>query len=477
MVAAMPSRPRTAEAPGRPGPAPGEGAQHLAGLVDSLLLIGARIGANLLALVWTVLLVRLLGAEGAGLALQAISVAQIASILVTLNVESGAMRAIVPARAEGRMDRAAAFIRFNRRIMLATVPALGLAVLLAWAAGVAPGWPPSLLAAMLPAVVLVALARLSARHATALGVMRKGLLPRLLTGPVVLTAVLGLARLAGWPLAAWHVVMLFALSEGLTVLIQNLLLRSDFAFLRENARPPPEPRRWIALGLWLSPGLVMAEYRKAILIATAGLVLSDAETGMFAVAFSIVNILNFGVNAVDIAFSPRIAAAMAAHAPRLRDRLLASSAAIKLAGLGIGTLLVFALGRTALGWFGPGFQAAWPALMTLLLMPAISVLFGPGSVLLSSGGQGRADFAANLVAAVACVAAICVLGLRLGMTGAALGAALAHLAGQATCALLCARRLRTDPTLMVLRRLRGGPAHPGRLAGGGGRAAPRGLAP
>ena len=32
------------------------------------------------------------------------------------------------------------------------------------------------------AMVLVALARLTARHATALGVMRKGLLPRLLTG-------------------------------------------------------------------------------------------------------------------------------------------------------------------------------------------------------------------------------------------------------------------------------------------------------
>lgn len=442
----------------------GEAAQHLAGLVDSLLLIGARIGANLLALVWTVLLVRLLDADGAGLALQAVSVAQIASILVTLNVESGAMRAIVPARAEGRMDRAAAFIRFNRRIMLASVPALGLAVLLAWAAGVAPGWPPALLGAMLPAVVLVALARLSARHATALGVMRKGLLPRLLTGPVVLTAVLGLAWLEGWPLAPSHVVMLFALSEGLTVLIQNWLLRGDFAFLRDAPPPPaaapPEPRRWIALGLWLSPGLVMAEYRKAILIATAGLVLSDAETGMFAVAFSIINILNFGVNAVDIAFSPRIAAAMAGQAPRLRDRLLASSAAIKLAGLGLGSLLVLALGPTALGWFGSGFQAAWPALMALLLVPAGSVLFGPGSVLLSSGGQGRADFAANLVAAAACVAAICVLGARLGMTGAALGAGLAHLAGQAAGAWLCARRLGIDPTLLVLRRLRGGHATP-----------------
>lgn len=418
--------------------------EHRAGLLDSLLLIVARIGSNLLTLLWTLLLVRVLHPEAAGQALQAIAVAQIASILMTLNVESGSVRVIVPAREHGRLAQAAGFIRFNRRMILFSAPPLLLAC------AVMPG-PLPMTAATGLAVALVAVARLSARHATALGVMRKGLLPRLLTGPVVLTAGLGLAALAGTPLLPWHVVALYALSEGLTVLVQNRLLRDDFAFIAGTAPDRSGWPDWLRLGAWLMPGLVMTEYRKAILIATAGLVLSGSDLSLFAVAFSIINFINFGVVAVDVAFSPRIAQAMAAGQPVRRDRLLASSGAIKLAGLGLGALLVLLLGPTALGWFGDHFHAARPALLVMLAIPAISVAFGPSSVLLASQGQGRADFTGNLVAALACVAAICAGGAAYGVTGAAVGAALAHLIGQATMAALCRRRLGIDPTLASLR--------------------------
>lgn len=448
----MTASPQTAAnaQPGRSGLLRGETA---AGLVDSLLLVAARVGANLLALAWTLLLVRLLQPDLSGIVFRAIAVAQIGSIVLTLNVESGAIRVLVPALKGERLDEAAGFVRFNRRmILMAMLPLTGLVwgwqqVAAGADAGALAGW-------MAVAAAMTALARMTARHATAMGAMRMGLLPRLLTGPAVLTSGLGLAWLAGISLRPWHVLALFALSEALTVAIQNRLLRPVMAPLAGRRGDLSGWRAWVSLGLWLSPGLLLTEYRKAMLIATAAIVLAPGQLSQFAVAFSIINILNFGVVAVDVAFSPRIARAMVAADPARRDRLLAVSGAIKLAGLLIGTALILGLGRWLLGWFGEPYRQAWPALLALLAVPALSTLFGPASVLLSARGEGRADFTANIVGAAATVAAICAGGKLAGATGAAIGAALGQLATLALMTALCRRHLRIDPTLMTLRHLR-----------------------
>lgn len=423
-----------------------------AGLIDSLLLIVARIGANLLALAWTMLLVRMIAPELSGIAFRAIAIAQIGSILLTLNVESGSVRMLVPAIHDGRLADAAGFIRFNGRLILMSLPAV-LALAVVWQLA---GSQPSAIAltlSVIAAMVMCAWARITARHATALGVMRKGLLPRLLTGPLVLTLGLGLAHLSGVPVRPWHVAALFALSEALTVLVQRYLLRADLAAFAGRHGGSQDRRGWITLGLWLSPGLIMTEYRKALLIAVAAMVLAPAQLSLFAVAFSIINIINFGVVAVDVAFSPRIARAMAASDAGRRDRLLAVSGAIKLAGLSLGVGMVVVLGNWALGLFGADYLAAWPALMAMLLIPASSILFGPASVLLSSRGLGRADFAGNMMGAAGMVGAILAGGWMGGLTGAAVGAAAGQFVSQAIMAVLCHTQLGIDPTLASLRHL------------------------
>lgn len=431
---------------------------YIAGLMDLVLLIAARIGANLLALIWTVLLTRLMQPDLSGIAFQAIAIAQILSIGLTLNVESGAMRALVPALQQGRVDQAAGFIRFNRRLIAVTLPALA-ALAAIWQGAFAPpgtGW---LTCWVILGAAMVALARMTGRHATALGVMRKGLLPRLLTAPIVMGAGLLLAAASGVDLRPWQIAALYALSEALTVLIQNLLLRRSLARFQGPARVT-DRAQWITLGLWLTPGVMMSEYRKSLLIAAAALALAPAQISQLAVAFSIVNLISFGVVAVDIAFSPRVAGAMAAGDAIRRDRLLAISGAIKLAGLGLGTLLVMGLGHWALGWFGAEYVSAWPALLILLLLPAVSVLFGPGSVILTAQGQGRADFTGNMLGTVAMIGAIGAGGALSGLTGAAVGAVIGQIVAQATMAGLCWRRLGVDPTLGSLRHLqRALPAH------------------
>lgn len=428
--------------------------EYVAGLIDLLLLSGARVGANLLTLIWTLLLVRLVQPDQSGLAFQAIAMAQLLSILLTLNVESGSVRTLVPALRDGRLDEAAGFIRFNRRIILFTLPLMFLGAL-AWQQVLAPsGLSRGLLICIVIAALMAALARMTARHATALGVMRKGLLPRLLTAPVVLTLGLGLSWLTNWPVQPWHIAGLYALSEGVTVAVQRHLLRHDLDRFRRRPAPTEDWRGWVSLGLWLSPGLMMGEYRKALLIAVAGLVLLPAQLSLFAVAFSLINVVNFGVTAVDVAFSPRIAHAMAGGDAVRRDRLLAASGAIKLMGLLLGGGLLLMLGRWALGWFGAEYAAAWPAMVTLLLIPAGSILFGPASIVLSSRGRGRLDFTGNVIGAAAIVGGTALGGALAGLTGAATGAVAGHILHLSVMAWLCRSRLGVDTSLLSLRHLR-----------------------
>lgn len=432
-----------------------------AGAIDSLLLIAARVGTNLLALAWTVLLVRLLSPEMSGIAFAGIAVAQIASMFLTLNVEAVSMRVLVPAMRDGRLEEAAGFIRFNRMVLLLALPPVALG---AWAWQVWRGGDVSALLSLAVAVAMVmaAMARITGRHATALGVMRKGLLPRMLTGPVVLTCGLGLAALSGMALRPWHVVALYALSEALTVLIQNRLLRASFAPFAGLRGDHSRWREWVALGLWLAPGALMNEFRKAVLIAAAGLALTPGDLSLFVVALSIINIMNFGVSAVDVAFSQRLSRTLTGDEAALRDRFLAVSGAIKLAGFALGSLLVICFGYMALGWFGDIYQAAWPALLVLVLMPGLAILFGPGSVVLSTCGLGREDFLANAVGALVTVLAVAAGSALGGLTGAAVGSVLGCTASQALMALYCLRRLDVDPMLTSLRHLRRQPE----MAGG-----------
>ena len=418
-----------------------------AGLVNAVLLMVARVGANVLALIWTVLLVRLVQPELSGAVFHAISVAQIASVALTLNVESASMRFLVPALHEGRADQAASFIRFNRLLVAGLVIPVSVPLLLMVDMGAA------MVLSVIVAMVATALARVTGRHATALGAMRQGLLPRLLTGPAVPSLGLGAAWLAGWPLQPWHVVALFALSEVMAALIQRALLRRVFAFLADHPLRVGDWRQWIGQGLWLTPGLIVNEYRRALLIATAALVLGGADLSRFTVAFSIINVIAFGIIAVDVAFSQPIARAIAAAEGRRRDRLLASSAAIKLAGLVLGAVVIHLLGPLALGWFGPDYADMQPLLWLMLLMPVAAALAGPGSALLTATGHGRSDCVGNVIGAATTVAAICLPGALFGLGGAIWGAVAGMAVTHGLTSLLCFRRLGIDPSVLSIRHL------------------------
>ena len=134
---------------------------------------------------WTFLLAGLLNPAQAGLVFQARAMAQIGSVAVTMIMESASRRFLSPARARHDLAQAAGFIQLNRRLALGLLPLVAVAlaaILLRKDGALGADFAITLLA-----VLLIAFARMTSRHATALGAVRKGLLSRLLTGPSVLT--------------------------------------------------------------------------------------------------------------------------------------------------------------------------------------------------------------------------------------------------------------------------------------------------
>ena len=121
----------------------------------------------------------------------------------------------------------------------------------------------------------------------------------------------------------------------------------------------------------------------------------DTEVSRFAIAFSIVNFINFGAVAVavDVAYSHRLARALVRQNSQRFHQLLMQAGLLKLAGLALGAGLVFTIGPRWLGLFGPGYADA--LLFIPFLSPARTVLAGPAAVFLTAQGRGRFDCLAN----------------------------------------------------------------------------------
>ncbi|MCU1489109.1 MAG: polysaccharide biosynthesis protein, partial [Acidimicrobiaceae bacterium] len=91
------------------------------------------------------------------------------------------------------------------------------------------------------------------------------------------------------------------------------------------------------------------------------------------------------------------------------------------------TLLLAVAGRQLLGWFGPGFRNAWPALLLLLVGQLANTATGYIGCLMKLSGHQRQSVQAIVVFAAANVMLV-LLGIHLGgITGAAAGTALSAL--------------------------------------------------
>lgn len=411
-------------------------------------LVAARICGSVLTLAYTLLLARMMAPDDLGLVMSAMSVAFLASVVASLNVESGSIRFLVRYLADGDRPLAAGFVAVGRRIVLASTVLLLPLWAGTWLVG-GDGTAATVYAVAFATAPALAVTRLYSRHAGALDAVLRGALPRMLVRPALFTGVLGAGYLLGADAGPLGAMLLYLLAAVLVLGLQARLLRRCLAFAAGPADTGPW-RLWVRTGVMLAPMLVMNEYMNYVVLGAAGLGLPAAGVAQLAIALSLQNILGFSVTAVDMAFGPRIAGALAAD-DRARCRSLLGTAALaKCVAVVGGGGAILALREPVLGLFGSHYAEAASGFLILATMPLVAAVLGPAALVLNILGRRRELLAGCALGIVALGIGTPLGGHLGGLDGAAAGAALGFLAYQAVLYLLCRRATGVDPSLFAL---------------------------
>ena len=389
--------------------------------------ITMRLFSAVAAFALTMLLGRLLGADGYGAYAFAMGWLSLAILATSLGFQHYAVRAIPPMLVAGRPPAVIGFILASAALtgclaLAATLAAPTLVSMLVFSPD------PRLEAALVVAAVLLVpttLNQLRSGILRGLGQPVAGQLPELVLQPTLLLGLVGAAWLVGTGLDAVtalrlaFVAAIASLALGLLPLVRALRTLGW-------ARPVFQGRPWmvgaVKSSFLFAAGTVMAATDTVML----GQLSSAAETGLYGVAARFFQLM----------YLPALAAsaALAHEASRLHaaGRMLELSALARTTATRTALLaLVFAGGCTLVAFhlgaiFGPDFAAAKGAVLILVWARAAEAVFGhPGAILANTAFAG---LTAVLFAAAACgnIALNALLIPSFGAEGAAVATGLSH---------------------------------------------------
>ncbi|MEM8741639.1 MAG: hypothetical protein AAGE13_09095 [Pseudomonadota bacterium] len=416
------------------------------GSLGTAVLIAARLIAAGLALFWLMLVSAGSGAEVTGRVLGGIACAELLSILVTMNTESGALRQLTGGTDARARAEARGFVRFCLGLALGVGTLIGglmvAGSLLAeplreW---VAPGSGWQIGAAIGAAIPAVALARVQARLGTALGRPLVTALPRLLLpGAALLACALWREAVSAtdllWAFAGAYIAVVPLQALGL--FWRPALPRAPKPADAPKAGPPkagppkagpmragppkagpPKAspmragplkagpiqtalwRQWVGAGLLMVPALGLQEYRRSLLIAAAAVALPAEALGRFGIVLSLTGFVFFALTAVDTIHAARLGRSLRTGDAARRDRLLQRMGLLRLAvavsGIcGLGLAAILASSDRARAWRDAGTDAWLPAVfdpgllavaMVILAVPLVQALAGPAGLMLTVSG-------------------------------------------------------------------------------------------
>ena len=385
------------------------------------VLVISRLIGTAASFLFTVILARTLAPANVGAVLTVISSAFLASVLVTLNIESGSIRFLVAAQEQDRSDISRGFVFFGRILLLAATPFVAGGFIVAFTI-----WGSDYSASQSMAIVLAAASiplmgwlRLSSAHATAAGHPLRGSLPRTSLQPLLtLLVYLVAAHLVGWATTG-SAAASFLIAFAATAIAQLWALRSARGFDAGRSRDLSDWRNWLANGLFLSPLILLQENLQYSVVIAASMGLSESDVAAFAIPLRFIAIIRFGVLAVNIAASPRISRAMARGDNTARDAELRRAAILKMGPAVGASVIVILFAAPILSLFGSDYVRGAAALAWFTLIPLSSALLGPNQMLLNIAGHKASVCAYSLAALVALFAALPMAGEKFGIEGAA----------------------------------------------------------
>ncbi|MEH3032544.1 MAG: polysaccharide biosynthesis C-terminal domain-containing protein [Aeromicrobium erythreum] len=406
------------------------------------VMLGAGAAGALVNLVAALLVARVLGPSGAGAYFLVVAAVIIVAGTAELGVDTGLVRFVSAARAVGRPEDVAPLVRSALPPVLATaavvvavgggLAALGVGPVAPWAVVVA-----AVAAAQLSLVaVLLAVTRGFADSLT-YPALQSLLLPvGRLVGVLVVAATGGGAA---WMVLSWAAPLPFVLALATLVVVRHLRRAR-----REAAGRTPQPD--VGSRLWRFSAVrgvaaaveVLLEWVDVLLV---GALAGPAAAGVYAVVTRCVRASEVVQQAARVVVGPAVSGAFArgdrAGVARLQE--LVTTAMIWTAWPFFVLLAVF--GDVVLGWFGPGFVHAAPALAVLAGALAVQTAAGAVQSVLLMAGRSRwqlYDKSGSLVLMVALDLALVPV---LGVLGAAIAWAVTIVADTAVVVLQVRRGL------------------------------------
>ncbi len=406
-----------------------------------------KVTATAVSLGTSIVLARMLGADGFGVYRYALAWTTLVTVVAVLGLDKLVVREVAASVAHGAWGRIHGLIR------RATQWTLGASVLLAGLVGGA-GWviggrgdvALTLLVALL-LVPITALTRVRQAVMQGLRFAARGHLPEMLVGPgVFLALAVGVWRLApslaSAPLAA---ALNVAAAAAAFIVGTILLIRVLPAEVR--AHPPEyDDRAWLRSvpPLVLVSGMFVINSQVDQIML--GILLQPADVGVYAVARRGADLIAFVLVAVNAALGPSFARLYAqGDRAGMQRTATVSARAILVASLPIAIgMIVF--GRIFLSIFGPEFVRGYSALVVLSAGQLFNAAIGSVGLMLVMTGHER-DVARNIgVSVVVNIFLNLLLVPRLGVLGAACATAASVMVVNTMQALSVRKRLQISPS-------------------------------
>ncbi len=217
-------------------------------------------------------------------------------------------------------------------------------------------------------------------------------------------------------------------------------------------------RVWLSLGasLMVTPLFYFVLFETDMIVL--GLFRPPAEIGLYNVARRLAEFMQFASHAIVPILLPQIAHAYARREYRRIQRVADLANGLAVAPAMILLVLLALLGPWVLGWFGPGFAAAYPVMMLLCLARLIDILFGTATEVLAMSGQQRTVSRIGLRFGIVNIAANLALVPPFGATGAAIATGVTLIGWKTAIYLACSRSVPVE-TCLPLRLWRARPAN------------------
>jgi O-antigen/teichoic acid export membrane protein len=401
-----------------------------------------------LALLVSIILAHVLGAEIYGVYAYALSWGMVLSVAAVFGTDVLSAREVAKTASHGNGNRVRDFICWSVRVVIVRCIGLTLLACLAlmtFKKVLEPNRTAALWSA-LPILSLLAFLRLGQGILQGLGFVTKAQVPILLLVPVVFLTTIFSLSLSGIISANTY---LYAYSISLTVALSLTLfwlMKSGVFRISLGKHMPVLSAQWRASTYSLAIAALSAMLNEQIGVIMLGSAVGTESAGLFDVARKAAGFVAFGLVVINLPLAPLAARLYyGGDIAELQRSTKRAARGALMSGVCVAVVLL-SLGPSLLGYVGPEYKAAYLSLMILTVGQVINVASGPVGLLLTMTGHEN-DYLKALLVSLTLNAFLCAILIGpFGLEGAAVATSAALATWNIILVFVVKRRLSIEPT-------------------------------